>query len=186
MTLLLNLRNRNRYERWAPFGCSVRMNPSIPQPLCEIGSLLEATQLVCSVRIQTQAPASRHLTQKASSSSACILQLGKQTPGEEICQKTLSDLLVSWTAGLKWAHPNCLMPPLPTLDSQGCDNPRPFSICFHLFHLLLFYPSLQLHPLSSAPGTALLAAEPSFPALPLEMEGLSTGGGGFPTATCLR
>lgn len=54
---------------WAPSGCSVAINPSILQtplhtPPCEIGSLPEATQLVSNVRIQTQAPASRHLNQE--------------------------------------------------------------------------------------------------------------------------
>lgn len=129
MTLLPNLRSRNRYECWAPFGHSVRINSSILQPPCEIGSLPEATQLVCSVRIQTQAPASRHLNQKASSPSACISQLGRR-PQEKRFVRRYSVILVSWTAGLKWAHPDCLMPLPPTLGSQGCDNPQTF---LHLF-----------------------------------------------------
>lgn len=187
MTLLPNWSNRNRYECWAPFGCSVGINPSTPQPRCEIGSLPEAAQLVCSIRIQTQAPASRHLNQKTPSSSACISQPGKQTPREEICQKTLSDLWVSWTAGLQWAQPDCLTPPrLPPWVARGVITPDLSPSVSTSFTSYCSTQASSCIPSAPPSGTALLAAEPSFPALPLEMEGLSAGGGGFPTATCLH
>lgn len=88
-------------------------------------------------------------------------------------------------------HTQIVLAPCPSLvGSQGCDaNPTPLAIPFYLFHSLLSHLSLQLQsplPLPSALSSdaALLAADTPLPVL-LKMEGLSVGGGGFPTATCL-